>query len=230
MGGTGPRLISLAEAADILGVSEETVQAWVDEGRIAPVVGEDGEQRPRLADEGHSRDGAHETRFSVLELQDGADGIPEGFQVELDRERHTRELADLDAGDVDVDALAEALAECLSAVVPPPIRVSARSAMVWITDDRGCRAGSDIARAATWGDAFEDQIRSAVVHTLDSAQETIAEETAESWPATAGQIPGRFAGPFIEFTADHLRLGYGDSAGPVLELTPISLQSVRRTT
>jgi excisionase family DNA binding protein len=81
MGGSGPRLISFSEAADILGVSEEKVQAWVDEGRIVTVRGGDGQQRVRLADEGHSGDGTYETGFSVIDCSTAPVGVRRIFRL-----------------------------------------------------------------------------------------------------------------------------------------------------
>jgi hypothetical protein len=57
------------------------------------------------------------------------------------------ELADLDAGEVDVDALADVLVDRLTAVVPASIVASVRSGIVWVTDAAGHGSGSDIALA-----------------------------------------------------------------------------------
>ncbi len=58
--------------------------------------------------------------------------------------------------------------------------------------------------------------------TLDAIQDHIAEATGDPWPGSGALPP-----PFVEVTHTVLRLGYGPSNAPVLELEPIPLELFR---
>jgi hypothetical protein len=63
------------------------------------------------------------------------------------------ELAALDSGDFDVEALADALAIRLSPVVPSPVRVVADGAMLFLRDPDGWGIGIDIAFHSSFPEA-----------------------------------------------------------------------------
>jgi hypothetical protein len=152
------------------------------------------------------------------------------FRLELARRRREKQLIGLDGGEIDVDALAAALAERLAAVVPSPLHVSAESGMIWIRNDEGHGVGIDVAAMANDdGESLEERVCQTARHALDALQDRIADETTEPWPARAGVVPGGFPAANAEIADEQVRLYYGDSRAPILELTPISLRDVRST-
>jgi uncharacterized protein YbjT (DUF2867 family) len=114
--GTGPRLVSLADGAEILSVSEDAVTEWIAAGLLSCVTLASGEQRLELADEKHSGDATYQVSSTQLVLGRSASDHPSAadLRLELARKLRERELARLDPGLIDVDALASALAERLA--------------------------------------------------------------------------------------------------------------------
>jgi hypothetical protein len=96
----------------------------------------------------HTVDGPISSGFTSYSIS----GDP-AFRAELAHRRRDHELATLDRGDVDVEALADALAIRLSAVVPSPVRVVADRATVFLGDADGHGIGIDIAFHASFPDA-----------------------------------------------------------------------------
>jgi hypothetical protein len=133
------RLITAAEFASMLGVSEDDALEWMLVGYIPYVEGPGGEPRVRIAEE-HTVDGAISSGFASYSMsRDSA------FRAELARRRREHELATLDCGDVDVEALADALASRLRAVVGSPVQVVAERATVVLRDADARGVGIDIA-------------------------------------------------------------------------------------
>ena len=127
-------------------------------GHIPYVEGSDGEPRVRISEE-HTVDGPISSGFTSYSMS----GDP-AFRAELARRRRDHELATLDWGDVDVEALADALAIRLRAVVASPIRVVAERATVCLRDADGRGVGIDVAFHASFPEAGSgsDRVRRAL--------------------------------------------------------------------
>ena len=94
------RLITVAEFASMLRVTEDDVLEWMIAGHLPYVDGLEGEPRVRIAEE-HAVDGPISSGFTTYSMSRDA-----AFRAELSRRRRDHELATLDWGDVDVEALA----------------------------------------------------------------------------------------------------------------------------
>jgi hypothetical protein len=222
--GTGPRLISVAEAALILRVSERDVLELMLAGWLEHVTLPGGERRVRLLDEDHDQSGATASGFAVLPfvVPGDADADAEAFGAELLRRRRDHELAGLEYGGVDVDALIGALAQRLAAVAPEGGEVVVERRMIWADG-----AGIDIpATVAETAGSDEDRVRAAAKNLLDVASEAFAELTAEPWPAPAGAYAGGFAPSGTAIDDGSLRMWWGDPGAPIVELEPIALADV----
>jgi len=215
------RLITAAEFASMLRVTEDDVLEWMLAGHIPCVEGPDREPRVRIAEK-HTVDGPISSGFTSYSIS----GDP-AFRAELAHRRRDHELATLDRGDVDVEALADALAIRLSAVVPSPVRVVADRATVFLGDADGHGIGIDIAFHASFpdGGSSADRVRSAAASALERAQDELTMVTTEPWPLRGrGELPT----PHADLTpsGDTVRLFYGDPTGPVLELDPLRVVDV----
>jgi hypothetical protein len=149
------------------------------------------------------------------------------FQAEVARRRRELELETLEWGDVDVQALADALASRLQTVVPAACHVTAEGAMIWLRAADGTGAGTDVASAASFPESGSDaeRVRQAAATTLRQAQDELAEITTDPWPRKgSGQLPDPRAELISDDTA--VRLLYGDLADPVLELEPMQVSEV----
>jgi excisionase family DNA binding protein len=230
IGGTGSRLISVAEAAEILRVTEDAVRDWIATDRIPYVTLPGGEQRLELIDERHSHSGPVQQGITMIKTGVGkADEVSrKEFRLELAHRRREKQLIGLDGGGIDVDALAAALAERLAAVIPSQFEVTTESGMIRVLNDEGHSVGIDVAAMADDdGESLEERVCRAARHALDAPQDWIADETTEPWPARAGVLPGGFPAPNAEIVDEQVRLYYGDSGAPILELAPIRLRDVR---
>jgi hypothetical protein len=107
IGGTGRRLISVAEAAEIFRVTEDALRDWIATDRISYVTLPDGEHRLELIDEWHSHPGPVGQGITMIKTNVGnADAASrKEFRVELARQQREKQLTGLDAGEIDVDAL-----------------------------------------------------------------------------------------------------------------------------
>jgi hypothetical protein len=215
------RLITAAEFASMLGATEDDVLEWMLAGHIPSVEGPDREPRVRIAEE-HSVDGPIASGFTIYSISDDP-----AFRAELARRRREHALGTLDWGDVDVEALADALATRLRAVVPSAVRVVAERATVFLRDPDGHGIGIDIAFHASFPEAGSgaDRVRTAAACALEAAQDELTMVTTEPWPPRGrGQLPN----PHADLTADgdKVRLFYGDPAAPVLELEPLRVVDV----
>jgi hypothetical protein len=93
------RLVTAAEFASMLGVTEDDVLEWMLAGDISYVEGPKREPRVRIAEE-HSVDGPISSGFTVYSISDDP-----AFRAELARRRRADEFGTLDWGDVDVEVL-----------------------------------------------------------------------------------------------------------------------------
>jgi hypothetical protein len=230
--GAGRRLISVEEAARILQVAEGDVWRWIAAGKVHSVTVPGGERRLQLLSETHEGSDPNRGGFISLQLHDADidELTAREFQRELAGARRAAQLARLPETEIDADALATALARSLAGVAPAQLSVVSEGGIVWIKDEDGHGAGSDIALLVSDdGVAPREQARRAAERTLEVAQEMIAEETADPWPARAGQLPGGFPCPHAEIVDGSIRLYYGDPRMPILALPAISLDAVRRS-
>ena len=176
------RLITAAEFALMLRVTEDDVLEWMLAGHVPYVDGSAGEPRVRIAEQ-HTVDGPISSGFTTYSMsRDPA------FLADLARRRRDHELATLDWGDVDVEALADALATRLRAVVPPPVQVVAERAIVFLGDGDGRGLGIDIAFHASFpdGGSGADRVRAAAASALERAQDGLTMVTTEPWPLRGG--------------------------------------------
>ncbi len=221
--GTGRRLITAAEAAAILRVSEQAVLDWIASGRISYVTLPSGEHRIRLVDEDHNRSGPTESGFAILQLHSSALGDQESrsFDRELWSKQQELRHAGLDYGDVDIDAFVALLADRLAAVAPDRASVSVRDRMILAAG-----WGSDVALAVGAGESLEERLVGAARNMLGTASDAFSQVTTDPWPARPGQFPSGFP-PFDAKIADgELRLWYGEERAPILELSPIKLDEL----
>jgi hypothetical protein len=220
----------VSDAAEILRVTEDALRDWIATDRISYVTLPGGEHRLELIDEWHSHSGPVQQGMTMIKTGVGkADEVSsEEFRLELARRRREKQLIGVDAGEIDVDALAAALAERLATVVPSQLHVSAESGMIHILNDEGHGVGIDVAAMANDdGKSLEERVCRVARHALEAPQDWIADETTEPWPARAGDLPGGFPAPNAEIAGEQVRLYYGDSRAPILELAPIRLRDVR---
>ncbi len=142
--GTGPRVLSVAEAAAILRVSQGAVFDWIAQRCLAAGCLPDGALGVQVSGQEHVAGGARGTDVTLFITSSGAAGDDSAlvFSEELVRERRELELAGLYVGEVDIDALSAVLAERLSRVVPAGFTASAASGLVWIRDADGAGAGT----------------------------------------------------------------------------------------
>jgi hypothetical protein len=215
------RLITAAEFASMLGVTEDDVLEWMLAGHIPYVEGPEREPLFRIAEQ-HSVDGPTSTGLTMYSISHDP-----AFSAELARRRREHELETLDWGDVDVEALADALASRLRAVVPSSVRVIAEGAAVVLRDADGHGVGIDIAFHASFpeGGSGADRVRAAAASTLEAAQDELTMVTTEPWPLRGG---GELPTPHADLTAagDTVRLFYGEPAASVLELEPLRVVDV----
>ncbi len=216
-----PRMITVAEFAELLGVTEDDVLRWMLAGQIPYTDGSGGEPRVRILEQ-HSVDGPITSGFISYSISRD----PE-FQAEVARRRRELELETMDWGEVELESLARALAVRLQAVVPSVCHVVVEGAMIWLRDAEGHGAGIDIAFATSLPDSGSgaERVRSAAGTALQQAQDELAMTTTDPWPRRgSGELPE----PRAELTSDGsaVRLLYGDPVDPVLELEPIQVSEV----
>jgi hypothetical protein len=215
------RVITAAEFATILRVTEDDVLGWMLAGHIPYVEGPDREPRVRIAEQ-RAVDGPISRGFTTYSLsRDPA------FQDELAHRRRELGLAALDWGNVDVEALADALASRLSAVVPSPVRAVCSAGTVFLRDADGHGPGIDIAFHASFPEAGSgaDRVCAAAAAALQSVQDELTMLTTDPWPLRDhGELPA----PHAELMpgATSVRLFYGDPMDPVLELEPLRVREV----
>jgi hypothetical protein len=221
--GTGPRLLTISEAAAILRVSEEAVRDWIAGDLISYETLPSGERRLHLSDEAHHHSLSHSSSMYVLDLQSGVTDEKAGLLGEqLAARRREHQLLGLVWTDLNVDALTELLAARLSDVCPDPQSVRAERGMVWVAG-----AGIDVAQlAADDEQSVEQRLISLAEQALETASEALSEITAEPWPAKGGMFPGGFPPIRARISDGSLFVSYGEPDAPILELAPIRLAEI----
>jgi excisionase family DNA binding protein len=213
---SGPRLITAAEAASILGVSEEAVSEWIDSGLIDSVALSGGERRLRLKQETHFRSGPLQTSSFLLDLGLG------GFRQELAQRRFEHESEGLSWTGLDPERLMSLLADAMRDVVPAGVSVRTEHGRIWIA-----AGATNVAGIVSDDDqTIEERIIIAAERMLETASDSISEITAEPWPARAGEFPQGFPPCRAVISERTLYLSYGDKHNPILKLAPIDLASV----
>ena len=215
------RLITAAEFAEQLRVDEDDVLEWMLDGYIRFVDGADGAPRVRIAEQ-HVVDGPISTGFTTYLMSDDPT-----FRAELVRRRRERELAALDWGNVDLAALADALARRLDGLVPDSVEVSAQPTAVILRGAHGGGVAADVAFGASFPDSGSgaERVRHAAVRVLEVVQDELIGMTTDPWPLHGhGELPA----PHAKITAegDTVRLFYGELSDPVLELEPLRIAEV----
>jgi hypothetical protein len=211
--GTGPRLVSVAEFAAVLNVTEEDVRGWIAEGKLPSEPGPDGEPLLEIIDEDHEEhDGA---AMGFVMYSTGALGSDE-----IGARRRERQLESYAYdGPIDADSLVAALAQRLNAVVPDPADAAAQYGIVFGVDVADLLAGSE-------DGAPGELIASIAARVMENASDSVADDTAEPWPARAGQFEGGFAPVATEVRDAVVRMWWGSSDAPVLELEPLVVAEV----
>jgi hypothetical protein len=224
IGGTGPRLITPAEAASILNVNEQAVREWIAADLIAYVTLPGGEQRIQLRDELHEQSPSHSGSLVSLELTRGVDEErSEPLAEQLRLRRRELQLQGLTWSNVDVEALAGLLAARLQEVVPDPGRVHVEGGMVWVAG-----AGIDVAQVVSDRDdeSLEQRLIAAGERTLEIASDSLSEVTSQPWPARSGQFAGGFPPYDARISDGELHMRYGNPDAPILTLAPIKLSEI----
>jgi excisionase family DNA binding protein len=235
--GTGPRLISVSEAAEILRVSEDAVINWIEADRLRAVTMPNGEYRLRLADERHHDSGRSASGYSFRSGSYKLDFWPadlteaehDEWATELRQQQRLKRREGIDVDTIDVNVLAETLAERLVKVLPESWTIAGHDGIVNVIDGDGLEAaGLDLTLIlGDADDAAADRVLGAAVNALDHLQTEIAEETAEPWPDHAGRgYRGGLPEPGGEIVGDELRLWFASADGRAVTLKPISLANV----
>lgn len=236
--GTGPRLITITEAAEILRVHEQAVVDWIEAGRLKAVRLPAGEHRLRIADEQRSDFGTSDSTYSIRSAIYALDFWPDGFDEherarwgeELAREQREKRLEGVDRGTIDVSALARELAMRLIEALPPSWTASGTDGIITVLDLHGA-VSSDVDVAMLTGDEHdttEDRLLGAALATLDSIQTDVAEDTTEPWPGRSGKDYVGLPAPGVEIVGRELRTWYGPREAPIVAFRPIRLDDVIR--
>jgi hypothetical protein len=211
--GTGPRLTSPAEFAAVLKVTEDDVRGWIAEGKLPCELGPDGEPLLEIIDEAHEEhDGA---AMGFVMYSTGALGSDE-----IGARRRERQLESYAYdGPIDADSLVAALAQRMNAVVPDSVVEAADRGMVYGVDVPRWLAGSE--------DRTPDELVAGIAaQMMENASERLADDTAEPWPARAGDFDGGFPPVGTEVRDGVVRMWWGPSDAPVLELEPLPVGEV----
>ena len=228
------RLVAPAEMAQIMGVDEADVLAWIESGELEVQRGEHGEPWVPIREHheiGRSADGAAGFEAGLTFYSGPRDRqlLAEARAERRARERDAKFTAAAATG-VDIDALTAALALRLAAVAPPEVRITTTErGMVDVLDDKDGGAGVDVLLAVA---GYESDSRSPAERVVDAgwrlletAQEAIAEVTTEPWPQ---QGSGMLPEPHAELSQDSatVRLFYGPADNPALELAALPMLDV----
>jgi hypothetical protein len=226
----GPRLISVEEAARILQVAERDVWGWIAAGKIYSITLPGGGRRLRLLRETHKGSGPNQGGFISLQLHDADidELTADEFQRELARARRAAQRARL--LETSIPTRWQQRSHGHSGAWRPRSFASSRS-LGW----SGSRTRTATVPGATsrfWSAIVGYRQTSKPVGQRSARskwrREMIAEQTTDPWPARAGHLPGGFPCPQAEIIGRLIRLYYGEASTPILALTAISLDEVRR--
>ena len=211
--GTGPRLVSVAEFAAVLSITEDDVRGWIAEGKLPSEPGPDGEPLLEIIDEAHHEHDGAAMGFVMYSV--GALG-----SEEIGTRRRERQLEIYSSdGPIDADALVAALARRMAAVVPDP---------AWAAPKYGIVFGVDV---ADWLADSEDRAPEALIaamaaRMMENASDQVCEDTTEPWPARAGPFDGGFAPVGTDVVDGVVRMWWGSREAPILELEPLVIEAV----
>jgi hypothetical protein len=124
-------------------------------------------------------------------------------------------------------ALVEALVDRLRPYVPDGVEVKAEAGGVAIFKPDSPHAWSVVTTPDILDDPEDDRsarekLEVAAYSVLNHFQDFIAEEVAEPWPGMGSQMPQ----PEVDVGTEEIRLWFGPSDSPVLELEPIPLEDL----
>jgi hypothetical protein len=211
--GTGPRLVSPAEFAAVLKVTEDDVRGWIAEGKLPAEPGPDGEPLLSIIDEAYEEHDGGAMGFVMY----SADALGSD-EIGTRRREREREGYAYD-GPIDADALVAALARRLADVVPDAAIEAPYRGMVYGVDVAWWLSGSE-------DRSPEELVAAIAAQVMENTSERVADETAEPWPARAGQFEGGFAPVGTEVRDRVVRMWWGNAEAPVLELEPLLLAEV----
>lgn len=228
------RLVSPSEMAQIMGVDEADVLAWIESGELDVHRAEDGVPWVPIREHreiGRSADGAagFEAGFTMYSGPRDRQLLADARAERRARERDAQ-IAAAAATGVDIDALTAAFALRLAAVAPPEVRIATTErGMVDVLDVRGGGAGVDVllavARYESDSRSPADRVVDAGWRLLETAQDEIAEVTTDPWPQ---QGSGTLPEPRAQLSKDSatVRLFYGAEDNPTLELAALPIIDV----
>ena len=180
--GLTERLVTAAELAQIIGIDEADVLAWIESGELDVQRGGDGEALLPIR-EHREIDGPSEVELTFHEGPRDPQLLADARAELRARERDAQISAAASTG-VDIDAPTAGLAQRLAAVAPPEVRIATTErGMVDVLDVRGCGAGVDLAFvvAASESDACSpaDRVVLDGLRLLEAAQERVSPPPAE---------------------------------------------------
>jgi hypothetical protein len=221
------RLVTPAEMAEIMQVGEDDVLEWIADGHLDSEPATDGAPCVRISETRYEDEGPLRQWQLCFRTSGGAE-----FHEELGRRRRAHQRQSGDPGGVDVDALTDALAARLKAVAPRRALVTIQGTGFILVGDRpGTGAGIGVSPAAPSPSqprrTDAERVRGVVQDMLETVQDEFAEISTDPWPVRG---PGAMPDPHAELTPDGatIRLWYGDSTEPVLELEPLRVGDVLR--
>ena len=219
LAGSGPRLVSPAEFAAVLRVTEDDVREWIGQGKLPFEPGPDGEPLLRITEEGGADEGPSDAAAAIsASLVFYSTG--ELTREKLDGRRRERQVESYDYdGPIDLGALVAALSRRMAAVVPDGSEEAPHQGVVY---------GVDVPAALAGGEdrGVEELVAGIAERVMESASERVADDTAEPWPARAGQFEGGFPPVGTEVRDGAVWMWWGLRESPVLELEPLLIEEV----
>lgn len=125
---------------------------------------------------------------------------------------------------MDINRLTDALAECLTEIVPAGFRVIADNGMLWYSEaQQSGRTGSYIRENfGRYGESEAENVIGVSVQALSEVQDYISEVTGLPWPGKSSQ-----PSPHGSIENSQLRLWYGEASQPLLSCANISLNDLQ---
>jgi hypothetical protein len=121
--------------------------------------------------------------------------------------------------------IAQAFVDALSAAMPEGWRAEFQGSTFRLLGPGGPYASLDH-WALTEDVLLEDQLIVAAEGALHVAQQLVAEETTEPWPAVSATECHGFPNPHAALVGDELRVWFGKSENPVLEIGPFDVRAI----
>jgi hypothetical protein len=131
---------------------------------------------------------------------------------------------------MDIDRLTNALAVCLTSIVPVGFRIIADNGMLWYSDMSKGGGNQQSGRTGTYirdnfglyGESEAENVIGVSVQALSEVQDYISEVTGLPWPSKSSQ-----PSPHGSIEDSQLRLWYGEASQPVLSCANISLNDLQ---